>query len=268
MSSRRSHGGSRPWPTPVRCRWTSSTRCSGSGSLPKTLAEKILSRVSGRDAQAGDLVIAPVSRVMVHDSVIDAVIAGLRDLGDRRVWDTSRVAAFVDHAAPAPTPVVADSHRVLRERVREQGIATLYDAGEGVCHQIMVEEGYCQPGTVIVGSDSHSNSYGAVGAFGAGMGATDVAVALALGRTWLRVPESIKVTFTGKPRKGVTMKDAIMRVVREIGTDGARYACVEFHGAGSLPQGDRITLAVMTTEMDAKAAIVVATPEEIGRAHV
>jgi len=227
----------------------------------KTLAEKILSRASGRDARAGDLVVAPVSRVMVHDSVVDAVITGLRDLGKERVWDTSRVAVFIDHAAPAPTPVVADSHRLLREWVREQGIATFYDAGEGVCHQIMVEEGYCEPGTVIVGSDSHSNSYGAVGAFGAGMGSTDVAVALALGRTWLRVPESIKVTFAGTPRKGVTMKDAIMRVVRELGTDGARYACVEFHGVGALPQGDRITLAGMTTEMGAKAGIVVGTPE-------
>src|SRR5207245_6470666 len=97
-----------------------------------------------------------------------------------------------------------------------------------------------------------------------GMGATDVAVALALGRTWLRVPESIKVTFTGKPRKGVTMKDAIMRVVREIGTDGARCTCVEFHGAGSLPQGDRITLAGMTTEMGASAGIVADTPEAPG----
>src|SRR5438552_4021042 len=199
--------------------------------------------------------------IQYNKSVTNAVIAGLRDLCHRRVWDTSRVAVFVDHAAPAPSPVVADSHRVLREWVREQGSATFYDAGEGVCHQIMVEEGYCEPGTVIVGSDSHSNSYGAVGAFGAGMGATDIAVALALGRTWLRVPESIRVTFTGRPRKGVTMKDAIMRVVREIGTDGARYACVEFHGAGSLPQGDRITLAGMTTEMGAKAGIVVGTPE-------
>ena len=229
--------------------------------MSKTLAEKILSRVSGRDVRAGDLVIAPVSRVMVHDSVIDAVMAGLRDLGRERVWDTSKVCVFVDHAAPAPTPVVADSHRVLREWVRAQQIPTFYDAGEGVCHQIMVEEGYCEPGTVIVGSDSHSNSYGAVGAFGAGMGATDIAVALALGRTWLRVPESIKVTFTGRLRKGITMKDAIMRVVREIGTDGARYACVEFHGVGSLTQGDRITLAGMTTEMGAKAGIVVGTPE-------
>jgi len=226
-----------------------------------TLAELILSRVSGREARAGDLVIAPVSRVMVHDSVIDAVMAGLTALGKEKVWDTSKVCVFVDHAAPAPTPVVADSHRVLREWVRAQGIATFYDAGEGVCHQIMVEEGYCEPGTVIVGSDSHSNSYGAVGSFGAGMGATDIAVALALGRTWLRVPESIKVTFTGAPRRGVTMKDAIMRVVREIGTDGARYACVEFHGAGDLPQGDRITLAGMTTEMGAKAGIVVGTAE-------
>src|SRR3989449_6885373 len=260
-SSRRSRGGSRPWPTPVRSQWTSWTRCCGSGSLPKPRAEKIFSRVSGRDAQAGDLVIAPVSRVMVHDSLVDAVITGLRDLGRERVWDTSRLAVFIDHAAPAPTPVVADSHRLLREWVREQGIATFYDAGEGVCHQIMVEEGYCEPGTVIVGSDSHSNSYGAVGAFGAGMGSTDVAVALALGRTWLRVPESIKVTFAGTPRKGVTMKDAIMRVVRELGTDGARYACVEFHGVGALPQGDRITLAGMTTEMGAKAGIVVGTPE-------
>jgi len=229
--------------------------------LPKTLAELILSRQSGRDVRAGDLVIVPISRVMVHDSVIDAVMAGLTDLGKATVWDTSKVGVFVDHAAPAPTPVVADSHRVLREWVRAQGIQTFYDAGEGVCHQIMVEEGYCEPGTVIVGSDSHSNSYGAVGAFGAGMGATDIAVALGLGRTWLRVPESIKVTFTGTLRRGVTMKDAIMRVVREIGTDGARYACVEFHGVGDLPQGDRITLAGMTTEMGAKAGIVAGTPE-------
>jgi len=225
------------------------------------MAELILSRASGRDVRAGDLVIVPVSRVMVHDSVIDAVMAGLKALGKDKVWDTSKVCVFVDHAAPAPTPVVADSHRVLREWVRQQEIASFYDAGEGVCHQIMVEEGYCEPGTVIVGSDSHSNSYGAVGSFGAGMGATDIAVALGLGRTWLRVPGSIKVTFSGKPRRGVTMKDAIMRVVREIGTDGARYACVEFHGVGDLPQGDRITLAGMTTEMGAKAGIVVGTPE-------
>ena len=230
-------------------------------ALSKTLAELILSRQSGRDVKAGDLVIVPISRVMVHDSVIDAVMAGLKDLGKATVWDTSKVAVFVDHAAPAPTPVVADSHRVLREWVRAQGIQTFYDAGEGVCHQIMVEEGYCEPGTVIVGSDSHSNSYGAVGTFGAGMGATDIAVALGLGRTWLRVPDSIRVEFTGTLRRGVTMKDAIMRVVREIGTDGARYACVEFHGVGGLPQGDRITLAGMTTEMGAKAGIVVGTPE-------
>ncbi len=229
--------------------------------MGKTLAEKILSRASGRDARAGDLLIVPVSRVMVHDSVIDAVMAGMTALGKERVWDRERVCVFVDHAAPAPTPVVADSHRVLREWVRGQEIATFYDAGEGVCHQIMVEDGYCEPGTVIVGSDSHSNSYGAVGAFGAGMGATDVAVALALGRTWLRVPESLRVDFTGSLRRGITMKDAIMRVVREVGTDGARYACVEFHGVGGLPQGDRITLAGMTTEMGAKAGIVAGTPE-------
>ncbi len=226
-----------------------------------TLAEKILSRASGREVRAGDLVIVPVSRVMVHDSVIDAVMAGLAALGKERVWDRRRVCVFVDHAAPAPTPVVADSHRVLREWVRGQEIATFYDAGEGVCHQVMVEDGYCEPGAVIVGSDSHSNSYGAVGAFGAGMGATDVAVALALGRTWLRVPESLKVEFRGTLRRGVSVKDAVMRVVRELGTDGARYACVEYHGAGNLPVGDRITLAGMTTEMGAKAGVVVGTPE-------
>lgn len=233
----------------------------GRRSAGKTLAEKILSRASGRDARAGDLVIVPVSRVMVHDSVVDAVAAGLKALGKERVWDRERVSVFVDHAAPAPTPVVADSHRALREWVRRQGIATFYDAGEGVCHQIMVEDGYCEPGTVIVGSDSHSNSYGAVGAFGVGMGATDVAVALALGRTWLRVPESLKVELHGRLRRGVTVKDAVMRVVREVGTDGARYACVEYHGVGDLPAGDRVTLAGMTTEMGAKAGLVVGTPE-------
>src|SRR5512141_1115653 len=227
----------------------------------RTIAEKILSRQSGRDVRSGDLVIVPVSRIMVHDSVADAVIAGMKELGKERVFDPAKSGVFIDHASPAPTPVVADSHRAVREWVRQQAIPTFYDAGEGVCHQIMVEEGYCEPGTVILGTDSHSNSYGAVGAFGAGMGGTDIAVAVALGRTWLRVPESIKVTFTGTLRKGITMKDAIMRVVREIGTDGARYACVEFHGAGDLPQGDRITLSGMTTEMGAKAGIVVGTPE-------
>ena len=229
--------------------------------MARTLAEKILSRAAGREVRAGDLAIVPISRVMVHDSVIDAVMAGMKSLGKERVWDAERVCVFVDHAAPAPTPVVADSHRVLREWVRAQGLRSFYDAGEGVCHQIMVEDGYCEPGTVIVGSDSHSNSYGAVGAFGAGMCATDIAVALALGRTWLRVPESIKVEFAGRPRRGVTWKDAITKVVGEIGTDGARYACVEFHGVGDLPQGDRITLAGMTTEMGAKAGIVAGTPE-------
>src|SRR5207247_5968189 len=139
MSSRRSRAASRRSPTPVRYRWTSSTCFCGSGSLPKTVAEKILSHVASRDAKAGDLVIAPVSRVMVHDSVIDAVIAGLRDLGKDRVWDVTKVAVFVDHAAPAPTPVLADSHRVLREWARSPGIATFYDAGAAVCHQLMAD---------------------------------------------------------------------------------------------------------------------------------
>ena len=113
----------------------------------KTLAEVILSRVAGRDVRSGDLVIVPISRVMVHDSVIDAVMNGLRDLGKERVWDASKVAVFIDHAAPAPTPVVADSHRLLREWVRAQDIQTFYDAGEGVCHQILVDEGSSEPGT-------------------------------------------------------------------------------------------------------------------------
>src|SRR5438445_12684918 len=115
-------------------------------SVNRTLAEKVLSRASGRDARAGDLVIVPVSRVMVHDSVIDAVMAGLRDLGKERIWDTSRVCVFVDHAAPAPTPVVADSHRALREWGREQGIPTVYDGGGGRCPQNLVEGGHCEPG--------------------------------------------------------------------------------------------------------------------------
>lgn len=170
---------------------------------------------------------------------------------------------MIDHVAPAANLEVAKAQKEIREWGKRHGIR-VFDVGRGVCHQVLIEEGLAQPGWVVVGSDSHSTTYGAVGAFGTGMGATDIALAAASGRTWLRVPESVKVVFRGRLPKGVTAKDAALEMVRLLTAEGATYMAVEIHlldGAEALTRGERMTLANLTVEAGAKAGLVVPSGE-------
>lgn len=225
--------------------------------MPQTLAERILSHAAGRTVAAGDLVVVEPDLVMAHDSLTPSIIRIMREeLQVDRVFDPDRVALVIDHVAPASTTGTANSQNAVRAFAAEQGISRLFDVGSGICHQVLVEERLAVPGSVVVGSDSHSTSYGAVGAFGAGFGSTDVAIALATGRIWLRVPETIQVIANGRFCTGVDAKDLALRIGREMTISGANYAAVEYRGLEWLNLPGRQTLASMAIEIGAKVGIV------------
>jgi methanogen homoaconitase large subunit len=225
--------------------------------MAQTLAEQILSHAAGQPVQAGQNVVVNVDLAMMHDSISPSIIKVLHgELGAERVWDPERIAVVVDHVAPAATIQNAEHQANLRRWVREQGITHLYDVGRGISHPVLVEEGLAQPGMLIIGSDSHSTGYGCVGAFGTGMGSTDMALALATGQTWLRVPETVRVQARGRFRPGVSAKDLGLNAARRIGADGATYQSVEWHGVEFLPVSDRMTLATLSIEVGGKAGIV------------
>ncbi len=220
-----------------------------------TLAERILSVRSGSRVRAGELVVVGVDQVMVVDSVAPAVIARIEnDLGGR-VLHPERVSFVMDHVAPAANVEVATAQADARRYARERGVR-LFDVGRGICHQVLMEEGLAQPGGVVLGSDSHSTTYGAVSCFGTGMGATDIALAAASGKTWLKVPETVVVKFGGVRPAGVSAKDVALTVVRELTAEGATYASLEFHGADTFTLSERMTLANLAVEAGAKVGLV------------
>lgn len=220
-----------------------------------TIAEQIISQNAGRDVQAGELVIAQPDLVMGHDSLSPGIIKIMQEqLEIEKVYDPEKIALVMDHVAPASTVGTANSQNLVRRFAREQGIR-LFDVGRGICHQVLVEERLARPGMLILGSDSHSTSYGAVGALGTGMGSTDIALAWATGKTWLRVPETIRVHFKGRPREGVDAKDIALKLCREMTIAGATYASIEYHGLDWLPLSGRQTIASMAIELGAKAGI-------------
>jgi methanogen homoaconitase large subunit len=230
--------------------------------MAQTLSEQILSHAAGHPVRAGDVITVRVDLVMMHDSLSPSIIKVLhQELGAERVWDTERVAVVIDHVAPASNIQTADAQTRLRRWVRDQDITHLFDVGRGISHQVLVEEGLAQPGMVIVGSDSHSTAYGCVGAFGTGMGTTDVALILAAGRTWMRVPETVLVRASGRFRPGVSAKDLALRAARIIRAEGATYAAVEWHGVDFLSIGDRMTLSTLSIEVGGKAGLVPPTGE-------
>jgi methanogen homoaconitase large subunit len=225
--------------------------------MPQTLAEQILSHAAGRTVQAGDIVTVRVDLAMIHDSLAPGIIRLLHeDLGAERVWDVDKVAVVIDHVAPAATVQTATHQANTRKWVREQNITHLFDVGRGISHQVLVEERLARPGMVVAGSDSHSTGYGAVGAFGTGMGSTDMALILATGRTWMRVPETVRILARGQFRPGVSAKDLGLYAARVLRADGATYASVEWHGVDFLSVGDRMTLATLSIEVGGKAGIV------------
>ncbi len=223
--------------------------------MGKTLAEKILSENSGSDAHAGDIIIARVDLAFLQDGTGPLALRQLKESGLEQIANPERVVLFLDHAAPSPSPELANDHITLRQFARKSG-AQLYDVGEGVCHQVVVES-YANPGEVIIGADSHTVTAGALGAFATGMGSTDVAIAIALGRTWLRVPESFKVVVSGRLTKGVYAKDLALHLIGRLGADGATYKSLEFSGEAiaNMSVAGRFTLANMAVEAGAKTGL-------------
>ncbi len=225
--------------------------------MGQTIAEKIVSRHAGRQVMANEIAIVAVDGAMATDATAPLAITAFREMGGVRLWDPSRVVLVIDHAAPAPNEQVGNLHTLMRAFGREMG-CVLYDVGEGICHQLMVEYGHVRPGQLILGADSHTPTYGALGAFAMGVGSTDLAAAWLTGQTWLKTPASIKIVLSGQLRPGVSAKDIILFLVKQLGTDGARYQAIEFTGTAirELSLASRMTLANMTAEMGALTAFV------------
>lgn len=224
-------------------------------AVGKTLAEKILSEKSGNDAHSGDIVVAGVDLAFVQDTTGPLTVRQFREAGFREVSGSLRAAVFFDHAAPSPNRELSNDHAFLREFAREVD-CFFSDVGGGISHQI-VAESLARPGDLVVGSDSHTVTAGGLGAFACGMGSTDVAVALHLGRTWFRVPESIRVSVTGQFPEAVFGKDLVLHLIGMIGADGATYQSLEFGGdaVSRMSVSQRLTVANMAIEAGAKVGL-------------
>ena len=230
------------------------------------ISEKILAKASGKNTvNSGEIVDANVDMVMVHDLTGPLAVEAFKRIGIDHVWDNKKVVIILDHQVPAESVKAAELHKMLRKFAKEQGIR-LYDVGKGgICHQVMPEKGHVIPGTLMVGADSHTCTYGALGAFATGIGSTEAAAVFATGKIWLRVPEAIKINVQGLFRKYVTPKDLILTIIGKVGAGGATYKSVEFAGSTirEMSMAGRMTLCNMTVEMGAKNGIV--EPDEITR---
>ncbi len=223
-----------------------------------TFAEKVLARQAGLEtAVAGQIVTVRPDKLLTHDNTSD-IAKKFRSIGVTRVADPAMHVIVLDHVTPAANETYAASHKATREFVAEQGITAFYDVGEGICHQVLPEKGHAWPGAVIVGSDSHTPTHGAFGAFAAGIGRTEAAAVMATGEIWLRVPESLRVVVRGQFPERVSAKDLILYLIGQLRADGADYCSVEFAGEAieALSIAGRMTLCNMAAEMGAKNAVV------------
>jgi methanogen homoaconitase large subunit len=223
-----------------------------------TISEKILSRASGKTAHADDFVIANVDYAMAHDGTSVLAVKAFREMGEKKVWDPGHIIIPFDHIAPANNETAAKLQKSIRDWIKEQGIENFFDVGEGICHQVVPEQGFAMPGKLMIGADSHSCTYGAFGAFATGVGATDMAQIFATGKLWLRVPQTIRITVEGKLAKGVSAKDMTLFIIKNVGADGANYKAIEYYGSAisELSMSQRMTLCNMSIEMGAKTGIV------------
>ncbi|MBN1827590.1 MAG: 3-isopropylmalate dehydratase large subunit [Deltaproteobacteria bacterium] len=224
--------------------------------MGKTISEKIFSNRSGRDVYANDIVVADIDRLMAHDGNGPLAIKIFRDLGGARVFDPARMVFVLDHYAPSPNERVSRIHDIIRNFADETG-CRLHDVGDGICHQLMMEKHGVRPGDLVVGSDSHTCTYGALNVFSTGVGSTDTAAAMLTGKMWFKVPETIAVNVVGLPPQGLAAKDVILNIVSLIGADGAAYQAIEFKGeyASAMSMDDRFTFSNLAVEMGAKAGI-------------
>ncbi|MCP5104175.1 MAG: 3-isopropylmalate dehydratase large subunit [bacterium] len=221
--------------------------------MGKTFAEKIMSLKAGKDVVAGAIVSVEPDFVLSHDNAA-AISNTFKKIGVEKVKYPDRVVVILDHEIPAPKESSATNHKETRKFVQEQGIPNFYDINHGICHQVFVEQGFAMPGKLIVGSDSHTTTYGALGAFSAGIGRSEVAAIWATGELWFQVPETVKVVINGFMPPHITPKDIVLHIIGQIKADGADYKAVEFTGetVGFMTVGERMVLTNMAAEMGAK----------------
>jgi 3-isopropylmalate dehydratase large subunit len=221
--------------------------------MGQTFAEKIFSNKTGRPVVAGEICDIAPDVAMSHDNTAD-ISNTFYKIGVDKVHSPDIHVIVLDHCSPAANATYAENHKIVREFVEKQGIKNFYDVSRGICHQVLTEEGFALPGKVIVGSDSHTTHYGAMGAFGAGIGRSEMAVVFATGKLWLRCPESMKITLTGKLQPGISTKDIMLHIIGTIKADGALYKSVEFHGKPfeDFSIDSRFIFSNMSVEMGAK----------------
>jgi 3-isopropylmalate/(R)-2-methylmalate dehydratase large subunit len=224
--------------------------------LGKTISEKILSEHVGKDVKPGEFVVAKVDVVMAQDGTGPLSVQELKKMNMERVFDKDNSIFFIDHASPSSRKELSNSQKTLREFSKKTG-AFLSDVGEGVCHQRLVED-WVNPGNLVVGADSHTCTSGALGAFSTGMGSTDIALAFALGKVWLKVPETHKFVINGDLPLGVYSKDIILHIIGLISADGATYKAMEFEGSTikNLSMSSRFTITNMAVEAGGKTGLI------------
>jgi 3-isopropylmalate dehydratase large subunit len=227
----------------------------------QTLIQKILARASGKESEGvleNEIVFVTPHRILSHDNSAAISKTFYKIVGPNgKVWDPERIFIALDHAVPPPDAVKADNHKVIRQFVKDQQIKFFYEGGTGICHEVLPAKGHVPPNVVILGSDSHTTTHGAFGSAGIPIGRTETASVWAIGETWLKVPESIKIVLNGSLNKGVYAKDIILEIIRQITAAGATYNSVEFYGStvSKLSMSERMTLSNLTAEMGAKAGI-------------
>ena len=225
----------------------------------KTISEKLLGEKAGRPVTAGDYVEAEVDVMMTHDVTGPLTFEVFEEVtgDDPSLVAPEQTVITIDHHAPADGVQAANNHNIVREFAERYG-AQQYDVGDGICHQVLVEEGFVAPGDLVIGADSHSTTFGGVGAFGTGVGSTDLGTALATGELWFRVPETIRFEVDGELPPGVYAKDLILRFIGDVGFDGCTYRTAEYGGpaVANLPIHERLVLSNMAIEMGGKAGIV------------
>jgi 3-isopropylmalate/(R)-2-methylmalate dehydratase large subunit len=223
------------------------------------ITEKILAKASGKNqVQPGEIVDANVEMVMIHDLTGPLAVEAFKKIGVEKVWDNTKVVVILDHQVPAESVTAAELHKKMRKFAQDQQLR-IYDVGRGgICHQVMPEKGHVLPGTVIVGADSHTCTYGAFGAFATGIGSTEAAAVLATGKIWLKVPGAIRINVHGQFQRYVAPKDLILHIIGKLGAGGAIYKTAEFRGPTirDMSIAGRMTLCNMTVEMGAKNGIV------------
>ena len=225
-----------------------------------TLIEEIFSQRAGRRVRAGEIVLLDVDYMMSHDNTTPLAIKAFREIG-KPIRDADKIVIHFDHAYPAPNLQAAENQARIMQFIREQGIRHFYR--RGVCHQVMIEEGFVRPGGVVIGADSHTVTYGALGCFSTGLGSSEVGAAWVTGKCWFKTPPTILIRLEGRPQPGVYAKDVMLYVVGQMGMDGATYRALEFEGSycRSLPVHERLVFSNMSVEVGAKCGLF--APDEI-----